>query len=250
MAFRIIPKLLLRDGFLVDSLNFNRYRKLGDLRQALSVYTIRDVDEIILNISRSTTVAPDIETLLSTVLNGIRVPLTFGGGIAVLSDAIMRIRGGADRVAIGTGLFLNRALAGDVLGALGAQALVVCLDVRRSASGWSCYTHSGMTDTKMDVFSAIEILQNQLPGEFLITSIDNTGSRRGFDLDLYEAISKRFDISVIASGGAGTLAHFLDLSEIKGLRGAAAASIFHFTQIRPKDIKDYLRSNGVDVRRS
>jgi cyclase len=181
------------------------------------------------------------------------MPLTVGGGIRALEDVRTLLRAGADKVALNTAAIERPALIGQAARAFGSQCIVVAIDAKREASGanggrWGVYTHGGRRSAGKDAIEWARTVEDLGAGEILLTSMDRDGTGAGYDLELTRAVSEAVGIPVIASGGAGTLAHLADGVTEGKADAVLVASIFHFGQHTVGEAKRYLRERGVPVR--
>jgi len=176
------------------------------------------------------------------------IPFTVGGGIKRLEDAQRMLRSGADKVAINSSSYSNPAIIEEIAKQYGSQCVVASVDVRREENRWVCYSHSGTRYEDKDMRQWIKELEQRGAGEILITSIDRDGTMSGYDLELIETVSTLVAIPVIASGGAGAVDDPVKAIKEAGASAISAASIFHFTQITPSDIKLAMAKNMIPVR--
>jgi cyclase len=176
------------------------------------------------------------------------MPLTVGGGIRNISDIRSLLKAGADKVSINSAAVNNPKLISDSSARFGSQCIVVAIDAKRNGGRWEVFTHGGRKPTGIDAVKWARESEKRGAGEILLTSMDRDGTKTGYDLALTKAVSENVGIPVIASGGAGTLAHLYD-GLVKGKADAVlAASIFHFREFSVKQVKQYLKKKGVAVR--
>ena len=248
---RIIPTLLYRDFGLVKGVRFDSRRAVGAAMQAVKVYNLRGVDELVFFDVTATIDArpPDLE-LIDDLADDCFMPLTVGGGIREVDDIGHLLAVGADKVAIGTALVEDPALIERAARQFGSQCIVGVIDVRRDEVGGSTvWTRSGTDDTSLDPMTVALDAQRLGAGELLLQSIDRDGTMTGYDIQLIRDISSEVTIPVIASGGAGSYEHMAEVIIHGGAAAVAAASIFHFTERTPMEAKEHLRSCGVPVRK-
>lgn len=248
---RIIPTLLYRDFGLVKGVRFDSRRAVGAAMQAVNVYNLRGVDELVfLDVTATTDGRPPDVDLIDDLADDCFMPLTVGGGISDLDDIGRLLSVGADKVAIGTALVEDPALIERAAGRFGSQCIVGVIDVRRDRDGrLSVWTRSGTQSTDLDPLAVAIEAQELGAGELLLQSIDRDGTMSGYDVDLVRGITSSVSIPVIASGGAGNYEHMARVILDGGASAVAAASIFHFTQQTPMEAKEHLRSRGVPVRK-
>lgn len=247
---RIIPTLLMKGLGLVKGVGFDSWRRVGTEMQAVKVYNLREVDELILLDIAATQnrTRQDLE-LLNKLAGECFVPLTVGGGIRSLQDIRDLLMAGADKVSICTAAIESPDLISQASAMFGSQCIVVSIDARRRDGGdYEAYTHAGTRSSKRAVEQVARQAAASGAGELLVTSIERDGTMEGYDLDLIKTVTEAVDIPVIASGGCGSADHMVEALEIGGASAVAAASVFHFTQLTPAEIKDQLRSRSIPVR--
>jgi cyclase len=252
LKVRVIPTLLLKDLTLVKGVRFDSWRRVGSVMQAVKVYNLREVDELIFVDITATLDGrdPDYETV-DEIADECFMPLTVGGGIRNVEQVRKLLRVGADKVAINTAAVDDPELVAAVAGEFGTQCVVVSIDARRGDDGsLEVWTHSATTPTGLDPVEVAREAERQGAGEILITSIDRDGTFEGYDLELVRSIVEAVEIPVIASGGAGSYEDCGRAVVEAGASAVAAASIFHFTEQTPLGVKDHLASLGVPVRPS
>ena len=239
LKVRVIPTLLWKNLGLVKGIGFNSWRRVGSILPAVRVYNTRQVDEmIIVDISASKENAePDFD-MLAEIAHECFVPLTFGGGIKNLEHITKALRLGADKIALNTAALANPELIRMASERFGAQCVVVSIDAVKHDDGLHyCYTHSGSIKTNREVVGWAQEAEQLGAGEILLTDVNLDGSMNGFNQELIKAVSKAVNIPVIASGGAGKLDDFSEAILENGASAVAAASLFHFTQTTPLEIK-------------
>jgi cyclase len=252
LKIRVIPTLLWKNFGLVKGIGFDSWRRVGPVLPAIKVYNSRDVDELILvDITASQEGnAPDHESV-SDFSEVCTVPLTVGGGITNLEQIVSLLHAGADKVAINTTAYSNPNLIEIAANRFGAQCVVVSIDARRFEDGrYSCFSHSATIDTERTPSEWAKEVASRGAGEILLTSIDRDGTMLGYDMELVEQVSGAVDIPVIASGGAGSYQHMIDVVRNAGASAVAAASMFHFTEQTPAGAKNAMQAAGIPVRRN
>lgn len=250
LKVRIIPTLLYKNFGLVKGISFDSWRRVGSLLQAIRVYEIREVDELIfLDITATLEDRrPDFE-LVDDFADECFMPLTVGGGIQTIDDVQQLLEVGADKISINSQAVYNPALIDTVAKRFGSQCVVVSIDVRNNANGgYGVYTHSGTKPAGIGPVLAAKRAEELGAGEILLTSIDNDGTLSGYDIELVRQVCSAVHIPVIASGGAGTYEHMFEALDRGKASAVAAASIFHFTQHTPIEAKKYLKKKGIPVR--
>ena len=252
LAKRVIPCMDVKDGRVVKGVNFVNLRDAGDPIELAQRYDQQKADEVVfLDITatsddRSTTVE-----LASRASAELRLPYCVGGGFRSVADIRKMIAAGADKISVNSAAVANPALITEAAVAFGTQAVVCAIDAKRRADNpnkWEVYVHGGLKATDIDVVEWAREAARRGAGEILLTSMDRDGSREGFDCALTRAVARAVDIPVIASGGVGKLEHFAE-GIIEGEADAVlAASVFHFGEFTIRQVKEYLRSQGVPVR--
>lgn len=246
---RVMPTLLYREFGLVKGIRFDSWRPVGSVMQAIKVYNLRDVDELVfLDIAATLAGRPPDFDLIDEIADECFMPLTVGGGVRTVDDVGRLLRVGADKVAINTAAVSDPQVVGRVAEKFGSQSLVVSIDARRAESAYEVYTHSGTRATGRDPVAVAREMEARGAGEILVTSIDRDGTMEGYDLDLVGMITEAISVPVIASGGAGSYEDFAAALLVGRSSAVAAASMFHFTQQTPAEAKRYLAERGVPVR--
>jgi cyclase len=247
---RVIPTLLYKNFTLVKGVRFDSWRRVGSLLQAVKVYRLREVDELIfLDISATQEGrSPDFR-LIDDFADECFMPLTVGGGVRTVEDVKTLLRCGADKVAINSAATEEADLIQEAARKFGSQCIVVSIDVRRSGDGrYEVFSRSGTKPTGKEPRLFAKEVEERGAGEILLTSIDRDGTMEGYDSELTQSVADAVSIPVIASGGAGSYDHMLEVL-VKGKASAvAAASIYHFTQMTPLEAKHFLREKDIQVR--
>ncbi|MBD2691075.1 glycosyl amidation-associated protein WbuZ [Anabaena catenula] len=250
LKVRIMPTLLFKDFGLVKSIKFDSWRRVGSVMQAVKVYNMREVDELIfLDISASREGrSPDFETI-DEIADECFMPLTVGGGVQTVTDVKRLLQVGADKVAINTAAVFTPELIQSAAQQFGSQCVVVSIDVTKTAVGiYEVFTHGGTQSSGKDPVTFAKEVEALGAGEILLTSIDRDGTMMGYDLEITKAITQAVSIPVIASGGAGNYQHLAEVLIEAGASAVTAASIFHFTEQTPLEAKRFLRTKGINVR--
>lgn len=246
---RILPTLLFKDVGLVKGVGFDSWRRVGSAMQAVKVYNMREVDELLFfDISATPdNRRPDfrqIEELAAECF----MPMTVGGGVRSVDDIRELLKVGADKVAINTGAVETPRLISEGASNFGTQCIVVGIDVKASPTGWQVYTHCGSRPTGLDPVAHARAVEALGAGEIVLTSIDRDGTMTGYDVEITRRIAEAVSIPVIASGGAGNYGHMAEVLRHSKAAAVAAASIYHFTEQTPKEAKAFLRDHGFTVR--
>ena len=249
LKVRVIPTLLWKDVGLVKGVGFDSWRRVGPIVPAVRVYTARDVDELaVLDITATLEGrGPDLD-LVEEVAAQASVPLSFGGGITSADHVARILEAGADKVIINSALYADVALAERCADRFGTQCVVASIDFRRVDDTTRCYSRSGTTTTKHDPISWARTVEAAGAGEILLTSIDRDGAMVGLDVETTSAVVQAVGIPVIASGGAASSDDLLAAVKVGGASAVAAASVFHFTELTPQQVKDRLAAEGIPVR--
>ncbi len=249
-AKRIIPCLDVDGGRVVKGVNFVGLRDAGDPVEVARRYNEEGADELtFLDITATHEGRDTIVETVKAVAKEVFIPLTVGGGIRKLEDIYALLNVGCDKVSINSAAIKRPAFIEEAAKRFGSQCIVVAIDAKRvSAEKWHIFTHGGRNDTGIDAIAWAKEAYERGAGELLVTSMDADGTKAGYDNELNRHIAERVEIPVIASGGAGTMAHIKD-AFVEGKADAAlAASIFHFREIEIADLKAYLKSTGIPVR--
>jgi len=247
---RVIPTLLYKNFTLVKGVRFDSWRRVGSLLQAIKVYRLREVDELIfLDISATQEGRPPDFRLVDDFADECFMPLTVGGGVRRVEDVKSLLRCGADKVAINSAAFEEAELIQEAARKFGSQCIVVSIDVKRSAEGrYEVFIRSGTKPTGKEPRLFAKEVEERGAGEILLTSIDRDGTMEGYDSELTQSVADAVSIPVIASGGAGSYDHMLEVLVEGKASAVAAASIYHFTQMTPLEAKHFLREKGIQVR--
>ena len=245
-----MPTLLFKDHGLVKGAGFDSWRRLGAALQAVKVYNLREVDELVFLDIQATPEGrgPDFATI-DELADECFMPLTVGGGVRALDDVKGLLRAGADKVALNTAAAARPSLIREASEQFGSQCVVVSIDARRRADGsYETMTHAGKVATGIDPVTSAKNAEALGAGEILLTSIDRDGTMSGYDTALVAAVASSVGIPVIASGGAGTFEHMAVVLRDGQASAVAAASMFHFTEQTPLEAKRYLKAHGFSVR--
>jgi imidazole glycerol-phosphate synthase subunit HisF len=246
---RIIPCLDIKDGRTVKGTNFINLRDAGDPVELAAEYALLGADELVfLDITATVEERKTLLELVYKVAHAVNIPFTVGGGIASVNDVSKLLNAGADKVSINSSAVKNPQLIYELAKEFGSQCIVVAIDTRNIAGVDIVHTHGGRTATLLNTKAWANEVQNLGAGEILLTSMDKDGTKSGFENNLTASISGSLKIPVIASGGAGTIEHFLEVFTIGKADAALAASIFHFKEIGIPDLKNYLTQNHIPMR--
>lgn len=251
LATRIIPCLDVKDGRVVKGVNFVNLRDAGDPVAAAEAYDAAGADELcFLDISASHEGRGVLIDAVRQVADRCFMPLTVGGGVSSLEDFRTLLLAGADKVAINTAAVKNPDLINEAAARFGAQCVVVAIDAKaKPDGGWEIHTHGGRTPTGIDVVAFARDAEKRGAGEILLTSMDRDGSKAGFDIALTKAVGDAVRTPVIASGGAGSVAHMAEAVTDGAAAAVLAASIFHFGEVSIDEVRNALAAAGAPVRR-
>jgi len=247
---RIIPCLDVNKGRVVKGVSFINLRDAGDPVELAAFYDREGADEIVfLDITASHERRKTVIELASRAAEKVFIPYTIGGGIDSIEDIRELLKKGADKISINTSAVKNPELISESSKVFGSQCIVVAIDAKKTGSGhWEVFIHGGRTPTGLDaVMWAVEA-QKLGAGEILLTSMDKDGTRDGYDIELTKATVSSVNIPVIASGGAGNLEHIRDVFIQADADAALVASIFHYGEHTVRETKEYLKSQGINIR--
>ncbi|MEE8662244.1 MAG: imidazole glycerol phosphate synthase subunit HisF [Acetobacter sp.] len=249
LKLRIIPCLDVRDGRVVKGVNFVSLRDAGDPVEQAAVYDAAGADELtFLDITASHENRDTIFDVVSRTAEKIFLPLTVGGGVRTTDDMRRLLLAGADKCAMNSAAVKRPELVNEAAEKFGSQCVVVAIDARSDGKGgWEVYTQGGRTPTGRNVLDWCREIAERGAGEILLTSMDRDGTRSGFDLDLLRAVNSSVRLPVVASGGVGTLEHFVEGARA-GATGLLAASVFHFGTFTIPQVRQALADAGLPVR--
>tara|TARA_B100000700_G_C14875926_1_gene775649 strand:+ start:174 stop:953 length:780 start_codon:yes stop_codon:yes gene_type:complete len=246
---RIIPTLLWKNLGLVKGKNFNSWRRVGAVLPNLKIYNSRDVDELfLLDISATIENREPDEFSIKSFSSECIVPFCVGGGIKKISQIEYLLSSGADKVCINSEAYKNPNFIKEAVKVFGSQCIVISIDYKTVGDKKKCFSHSGKNTVDRNPIEWAMEMEQIGCGEILFTSIDLDGTMQGYDLNYIEKLKDKINIPIIAGGGAGKLEDFYNLLNIEKVSGSAAASIFHFTEITPKMVKNFLISKDIKMR--
>jgi cyclase len=249
LSKRIIACLDVRDGQVVNGINFEELRSAGDPAELARRYNVEGIDElVILDITATIERRQAMADTIRRVARELFIPLAVGGGIRSEADAAAAVEAGADKVSLNTAALSDPSLITTLASRYGSQAVVVAIDAKRSGSGFAVYARSGQAAANRDAVEWAREAEDRGAGEILLTSIDRDGTKVGFDCVMNAAVSSAVAIPVIASGGAGTLDHFVEVFTSGRADAALAASIFHYAETSVRSLKQHLQERGIPVR--
>ena len=252
LSKRIIACLDVRNGQVVKGINFEGLRSAGDPAELARRYNREGIDElVILDITATIEGRRALADTIRAVARELFIPLAVGGGIRTEGDAAAAVEAGADKVSLNTAALQEPALITTLARRYGSQAVLVAIDAKRAGDGaetFSVYARSGQSAAGRDAVEWAREAEDRGAGEILLTSIDRDGTKIGFDCPMTAAVSQAVSIPVIASGGAGSLADFVDVFTTGCADAALAASIFHYAETSVRSLKQHLQQRGIPVR--
>jgi cyclase len=246
---RIIPCLDVKDGRTVKGVNFVDLRDAGDPVELAWNYSQQGADELVfLDITATVERRKTMVELVKAVARQINIPFTIGGGINEIADADALLNAGADKISINSAAVRNPALIDELAKAFGVQFVVIAVDTRVIAGKNIVHLNGGRLPTEKETLNWILEAESRGAGEILLTSMDHDGTKAGFDNRFLKLVNSAVNIPVIASGGAGSVQHFVDVFEQSKVDAALAASVFHYGEILIPDLKKVLKQNNIEVR--
>jgi cyclase len=246
---RIIPCLDVHNGRVVKGVQFVDLTDEGDPVELAARYVAEGADEIcFLDITASHEARDTMLDVVRRTAENVFVPLTVGGGVRTVADMRAVLRAGADKVTVNTAAVERPELIAECAAAFGSQCVVLAIDAKQSGDSWEVYTHGGRTPTGRDAVEWAVIATRLGAGEILLTSMDRDGTKDGYDLALLSTVRSAVGVPVIASGGAGTIAHCVEALSEERSDAVLAASIFHRKEIEIADLKNGLAAAGIPVR--
>jgi len=249
LSKRIIACLDVRNGQVVKGINFEGLRTAGDPAELARRYNAEGIDElVILDITATLEARQALADTIRKVAKELFIPLAVGGGIRTDVDAAAAVDAGADKVSLNTAALTNPSLITTLADRYGSQAVVVAIDAKKDGDRFAVFSRSGTTAAGRDAVEWAREAESRGAGEILLTSIDRDGTKIGFDCAMTAAVSSAVSIPVIASGGAGSLDHFVDVFTAGRADAALAASIFHYAETSVRSLKQHLRRHGIPVR--
>jgi len=246
---RIIPCLDIKDGQTVKGVNFVNIREAGDPVILGEAYAEQGADELVfLDITATVENRATLVELVRKIARNINIPFTVGGGIRSVEDVKVLLDAGADKISVNSSAVNRPELISELADNFGSQCVVVAIDTKFNGQQWQVYIHGGRTPVDLLTVPWAKEAEQRGAGEILLTSMNHDGTKDGFALDITRILSETLTIPVIASGGAGTKQHFIDVFKEGKADAALAASIFHFGEIPVPELKKYLKDNHILVR--
>lgn len=251
MVKKIIPCLDVKDGRVVKGIQFVQLRDAGDPVELAAFYDKEGADELVfLDISAS---VEGRETMIDVVKNTasqISIPLIVGGGIRTVENMKQLVEAGASKISINSAAISNPSVITEGAKTFGSNKIIVAIDVKWSDADqeWFVYTHGGQQKTEWNAVDWAKEVEKRGAGEILLTSMDRDGEKDGYDIAITKLVKDAVSIPVIASGGAGNVEHILAAFKEANADAALAASIFHFKETSVREVKNYVRERGVDLK--
>lgn len=247
---RIIPCLDIKDGRTVKGTNFVDLRDAGDPVELGALYAQQGADELVfLDITATVEKRKTLSELVNKIAHHINIPFTVGGGISSVDDVSVLLQNGADKISVNTAAFKRPELIRELEKDFGSQCVVLAIDTRKEEDGeWYVYLNGGRTKTDTRCIDWAKQAVELGAGEILLTSMNHDGTKKGFALDITRTLATTLPVPVIASGGGGTMEHFVDVLTEGCADAALAASIFHFKEVAIPDLKRYLQEHHLTVR--
>lgn len=249
LARRIIPCLDVKDGRTVKGIQFENITDVGDPAELAAWYAQQGADELVfLDITATHENRGTLTTLVRDVAKQINIPFTVGGGVSSVADVERLLENGADKISVNSAAYRNPALLTELAGRFGSQCVVLAVDTRFENGNWFVYLNGGRIATPTLTTDWVKTATDAGAGEILLTSMNNDGAKNGFALDITKQVAETVTVPVIASGGAGTMEHFVSVFENGKADAALAASIFHYREIAIPDLKKYLAAHRIPMR--
>ena len=250
VAKRIIPCLDIKDGRTVKGTNFVALRDAGDPVELGALYAKEGADELVfLDITATNEKRKTLRELVNRIAHHINIPFTVGGGISSVADVSLLLQNGADKTSVNTAAVKNPQLINDLAKEFGSQCVVLAIDTKKEDDGeWYVYLNGGRVKTDIRCVDWARKGVDLGAGEILLTSMNHDGTKKGFAIDITYELSTLLQVPVIASGGGGTMQHFVDVFTEAQADAALAASIFHFKEIAIPDLKQYLSDHSIPMR--
>ncbi len=246
---RIVPCLDIRDGKVVKGMNFEGIRDVADPVEMAAFYNESGADELVFyDITATFEGRKLFSDVLEKVASQIFIPLTVGGGINTLEDFDRVLKCGADKVSVNSGAIKDPTIIEKGAMRYGDQCVVLSMDVKRVDGSYHIFSHGGRVDTGIDALEWAVSGVERGAGEIVVNSIDTDGVKKGFDLEMLDAIAARVNVPIVASGGAGCMEDFAELFKHPGMDAGLAASIFHFKEVDIMELKKYLAGQGIPMR--
>ena len=249
LAKRIIPCLDILNGRTVKGVNFVGLRDAGNPVELAQRYCDEGADELVfLDISASHEKRKTLIPMVERVAREINIPFTVGGGVGSIEDAEALLHAGADKISVNSAAIKRPELLKELSDKLGNQCVVIAIDAAYQNGIWKVFLNGGRIETNLELFSWAQKAVQLGAGEILFTSMNQDGTKQGFQLDALQQLAESVKVPIIASGGAGKIEHFIDLFKKTEIDAALAASIFHFGEVAIDTLKKTIKNEGIPVR--
>lgn len=246
---RLIARLDVKNEHVIKGINLEGLRKIGDPNEIARKYYEQGIDEILfMDAVASLYDRNNLFHIINRACKEVFIPITIGGGIRTVKDIELSLQSGADKIAVNTGAIKNPSFVKEASRIYGSQCIVGSVEAKRKGNKWEAYIDSGREETGLDVIEWVKQLQGLGVGELLLTSVDHEGTKKGFDMDLIEQVSRFVQVPLIVSGGAGKTEHFSEVCAITGVDAVAVASVLHYNTFSVPEIKSSMVKNGIAVR--
>lgn len=249
LKIRVIPVMLWKDVSLIKGRCFDHSRRVGTVLPSIKIYNARDVDELVLiDVAATTREESPRFKEIAQFARECNVPLTVGGGIKTEEDIEMILRAGADKIVLNSSCYSEPSLVNRASRNFGAQCIVASIDYRILNGVEICFSHAGQVRENETVTEWAQKIEELGAGEILLTDCSRDGMMSGYGLETIARVADVVSIPIIASGGAGALDHFVEAVKIASADAVAAGSVFHFSEITPRAIKNHMADAGIPVR--
>lgn len=246
---RIIPCLDIKEGRTVKGVNFEGLRDAGDPVELAKLYSESGADELVfLDITATIEKRDTLLELVKRVAEQVNIPFTVGGGIRSVDDAQRLLKNGADKISVNSSAVKRPELLNELSAQFGNQCVVLAVDARPVNGVWKVFVNGGKVETELNLLDWVKEGVQRGAGEILFTSMDHDGTKNGFALEALEEVCQAVNVPVIASGGCGSVDHFIDVFQKTSVDAALAASVFHFGEIEIADMKDKLKQENIAIR--
>ena len=246
---RIIPCLDIKEGRTVKGVNFEGLRDAGDPVELAKIYSESGADELVfLDITATLEKRDTLVDLVKRVAEQVNIPFTVGGGIRSVEDAHRLLKNGADKISVNSSAVKRQELLNELSAQFGNQCVVLAVDARPVNGVWQVFVNGGKVETELNLLDWAKEGVQRGAGEILFTSMDHDGTKNGFALEALEAVCQAVNVPVIASGGCGSVGHFIDVFQKTSVDAALAASVFHFGEIEILELKHTLKQHNIAIR--
>lgn len=245
---RIIPKLEIKNSYLIKGLQYEGLRKIGDPIDFAKKYYDDGADQInIIDIVSSLYNRENLYEIIDKITDNIFIPICVGGGIKKIENIVKLLDCGADRIIINSEAFRNKEFINDIGNIFGKQFISISIEAKKINNEFYCMMDYGRENTNIKVNEWVKYINKLGVGEIIINSVDNDGMESGFDLSLIKLLDNNTKCSIVISGGAGNFNHFLEATKFDYIHGLSASSVFHFNKINILDLKKDLKNNKVNI---